>query len=55
MQWPLARVIKTYPGENGIIRIVTVKTEKSEFKRNIKQLAQLPIVDNNLGNDKKTG
>lgn len=43
MQWVLARVIATYPGADGIVRTVTVKTVNGEFDRNVRRLAPLPI------------
>ncbi|XP_025830426.1 uncharacterized protein LOC108738361 [Agrilus planipennis] len=45
VQWILGRIIKTYPGADGIIRTVTVKTAKS-----VKNLALLPIPENYLKN-----
>ena len=27
-KWPLARIIKTYPGRDGIVRVVDIKTSK---------------------------
>ena len=46
MQWIIGRVIKTHPGSDNIIRTVTIKTAKSELKRNVRCLALLPIIDN---------
>lgn len=46
MHWVLGKVIKTFPGFDSIVRTVTVKTFKGEFKRNVRKLAQLPIDDN---------
>ena len=46
MQWALGRVIKIHPGEDGIIRTVTIKTVNSELKRNVKRLSPLPVIDN---------
>ncbi|XP_063991157.1 uncharacterized protein LOC135169789 [Diachasmimorpha longicaudata] len=43
LQWALGRVIKVRPGADGIIRVVTVKTAKGLFDRNVKRLAPLPI------------
>ena len=30
-QWPLARIVKTYPGNDGTIRVVTVKTSNGSL------------------------
>ena len=46
MHWSLGRVVASYPGDDGIIRCVTVRTIDGEFKRSVKLLAPLPI-DNN--------
>lgn len=40
--WPLARVIKVHPGDDGFIRVVTVRTSTSEFKRCITKICPLP-------------
>lgn len=47
LKWPLARVIECSPGEDGMVRVVTVKTAGSAFKRAITKLCKLPI-DNNF-------
>jgi len=39
----LARVIQTHPGDDGLVRVVTVRTSNSEFKRPIVKLCPLPI------------
>lgn len=44
LQWPLARVIKVHPGNDGNIRVVTLKTQNnSEKQRPVVKLAKLPI------------
>lgn len=43
LDWPLARVTKVFPGKDGIIRIVKVKTAKGEFIRPIQRLYPLEI------------
>nr|XP_012145447.1 PREDICTED: uncharacterized protein LOC100881684 [Megachile rotundata] len=43
--WPLARITDIHPGEDGIVRVVTVKTAQGTYKRAIKKLAPLPIDD----------
>ena len=50
MQWSFGRVIKTNPGEDGIIRTVTVKTASGELKRSVKKLSPLPIDGNDVTN-----
>ena len=39
--WPLARVIQTYPGADGLVRVALVKTASSTFKRPVTKLALL--------------
>jgi len=41
-RWPLARVIKVHPGEDGCVRVVTLRTATSEFTRPIAKLVLLP-------------
>lgn len=45
--WPLARVIATHPGNDDLVRVVTLKTAKNIFKRAINKVCALPINDNN--------
>ena len=40
-KWPLAKVIKTYPGEDGIVRVVDIKTSKGSYRRPVHKLALL--------------
>ncbi|XP_043473410.1 uncharacterized protein LOC122505692 [Leptopilina heterotoma] len=40
-QWSLGRIIETYPGSDGIIRVVKVKTTKGEFNRNVRKISPL--------------
>ena len=39
--WPLARVICTHPGEDGLVRVVTIKTASGIFKRAVTRLSLL--------------
>ncbi|XP_043259052.1 uncharacterized protein LOC122401157 [Colletes gigas] len=43
LQWHLGRVEKVHPGADNIIRAVTVRTNQCTYRRNVKQLALLPI------------
>ena len=40
-RWPMARVTNTYPGQDGKVRVVQVRTATSSFKRTISKLALL--------------
>ena len=42
-RWPLARVLKTHPGPDGLIRVLTLKTATSEFTRPLNKLILLPF------------
>ncbi|EZA59659.1 hypothetical protein X777_16730 [Ooceraea biroi] len=44
-KWPLARIIETHPGKDGLVRVVTIRTAVSTFKRPIHKLCPLPITD----------
>uniref|UniRef100_A0A1I8MWJ8 DUF5641 domain-containing protein n=1 Tax=Musca domestica TaxID=7370 RepID=A0A1I8MWJ8_MUSDO len=41
MQWPLGRITRTYKGDDGAVRVVDVKTQNGEIKRDITRLAPL--------------
>ncbi len=41
-QWPLARILKTYPGTDGVIRVVDIKTSKGLYRRPVHKIAVLP-------------
>ncbi|CAG7721234.1 unnamed protein product [Allacma fusca] len=42
-QWHLARIIKTHPGDDGKVRVVTIKSGSGEFKQPITKLCALPF------------
>ncbi|XP_076229447.1 uncharacterized protein LOC143175223 [Nomia melanderi] len=39
----LGRVVKTHPGEDGIVQVATIKTQHSVYRRSLKRLSSLPI------------
>ncbi|KAJ8974984.1 hypothetical protein NQ317_005859 [Molorchus minor] len=43
MLWSLGRIQEVYPGEDNIVRVVTVKTAKGVFKRTVKKICILPL------------
>ena len=42
--WPLGRIIETYPGKDGIVRTVKVKTPNNEL---IRPSGKLCLLENN--------
>ena len=40
-KWPLGRVIETFSGSDGLVRVVSVKTQNGIFKRPIHKLVLL--------------
>ena len=40
-KWPIAKVVETYPGRNGLVRVAAVKTATGTYKRPITKLAVL--------------
>lgn len=43
LRWNLGRIIKVQPGEDGIIRVVKIKTKYGMFSRGVKKISPLPI------------
>ncbi|XP_076247789.1 uncharacterized protein LOC143187453 [Calliopsis andreniformis] len=43
LQWKLGRIMELHPGEDKIIRVVSVRTPLGIYKRSVKKLAPLPI------------
>jgi hypothetical protein len=42
LHWPLGRIEKIHPGPDGVVRVVTVRTNSGSFKRPVVKLAPLP-------------
>lgn len=42
-KWQLGRVVELHPGNDGLVRVVTVRTASNTLKRGITELAPLPI------------
>ena len=42
-EWPFARVVRVYPGKDGIIRSAQVQTERGRYDRPVVKLRRLPI------------
>lgn len=50
-RWSLGRVVATYPGKDGSIRVVDVKCGNTILKRPIHRLGLLPILENDQYNN----
>ncbi|XP_025265733.1 uncharacterized protein LOC112638368 [Camponotus floridanus] len=44
-RWPLARITKLHPGDDGVTRVVTVRTASSELVRPLIKIVLLPGAD----------
>ncbi|XP_043258051.1 uncharacterized protein LOC122400592 [Colletes gigas] len=46
LQWQMGRIIALHPGEDGVVRVVTIQTPHGMYKRALKKVAPLPIETN---------
>ncbi|XP_053686518.1 uncharacterized protein LOC128736060 [Sabethes cyaneus] len=42
-QWPLGRILELFPGNDGRVRVVSVKTAKGIFRRDVRKLRRFPL------------
>lgn len=42
-KWLLGRISEVHPGPDGCVRVVTIKTEKSSYRRPVTKIARLPV------------
>ncbi|CAG9090548.1 unnamed protein product [Plutella xylostella] len=42
-KWPLGRIIQLHPGQDGLVRVVSIKTKNGILKRPIVKLSILPV------------
>ncbi|XP_033225734.1 uncharacterized protein LOC117178416 [Belonocnema kinseyi] len=45
MDWKLARIVDVHPGQDKVVRIVTVRTNTGVYKRSVTRLYPLPIYE----------
>ncbi|XP_039312439.1 uncharacterized protein LOC105203331 [Solenopsis invicta] len=43
MIWPLGRIVKVHPGPDGIIRLVTIRTQRGLTQRTLPKICILPL------------
>ncbi|XP_071580897.1 uncharacterized protein [Temnothorax nylanderi] len=44
LRWVTGRVTATHPGDDGIVRVVTVRTAHGTYKRCVKKISPLPVI-----------
>ena len=44
-RWPLGRVQATYPGEDGVVRVVDIKINGKIYRRSVGRLVPLEVPD----------
>ena len=44
-EWPLGRVVETYPGKDALVRVVSVKTSRGVYRRPVTKVAVLIPID----------
>lgn len=42
-QWTLGKITAVHPGEDGVVRVVDVKTAQGVYRRNVRKLCALPF------------
>lgn len=42
MRWPLGRIVEVFPGKDGIVRAVSVKTKTGTYSRPVVKVCPLP-------------
>ncbi|XP_018402067.1 PREDICTED: uncharacterized protein LOC108779200 [Cyphomyrmex costatus] len=45
LYWPLGRITELHPGQDGVVRVISVKTTTGNYKRTVKNVALLPIIE----------
>ncbi|XP_049277727.1 uncharacterized protein LOC125761030 [Anopheles funestus] len=43
LQWPLGRISKLFPGLDGVVRVVNIRTKLGEYKRPVSRICLLPF------------
>lgn len=49
--WPLGRIMETFVGPDGLVRVVLVRTGRGLYKRAITEVSPLPIEEEDVGGD----
>ena len=52
--WPMGRIIAVYPGKDGLLRTVTLRTQKGNLRRPIQRIYNLEVQEKNTSYDNIT-
>ena len=44
LTWPLGKIVKLYPGRDGLVRSVDIKMKNGTFSRSIQRLNKLELM-----------
>lgn len=44
-QWPMGRIINTFPGSDGHVRVVAIKTVNGITRRDVRRIRRIPLED----------
>ncbi|GFQ80136.1 integrase catalytic domain-containing protein [Trichonephila clavata] len=45
LDWPMGRILEVFPGDDGLVSVVEVKTSSGILRRAIQKIVPLPIPD----------
>lgn len=44
-QWPMGRVVEIFPGQDGLTRVVSIKTANGTTRRDVRRIRRVPLED----------
>lgn len=53
-KWSMGRVSEAHPGDDGRVRVVTIRTKGTVFKRSVVKIAKLPLDDDDAEDTRTT-
>lgn len=54
-EWPLGRVMETYPGDDGLVRVVKLRSKYKEYIRPVHRLRPLECIEEQSDSDNTSG
>lgn len=44
-QWPIGRILNVFPGQEGHVRVFSVKTANGVTRRDVRRIRRIPLED----------